>query len=537
MPGNEAQSVADKGFRRWAESAGMPLLVFVLGLMTGFPIAIFGFDFLMMHAASAFAVLFGLLFVIVVACVVIVAMRERIWARIFKQGDVELHQLSDPLQDVVRLTSERRVAEASIAASGLARVILARYAWIVTRRWIIGAVTGFVAVIAALAGSALLFQQNQLLRTQGELMREQTDRLLEQNRFIAFQIELGEAQRSTSIVPEILQIGALVGEEVHELSLAGNSRPSINDLSAPLRARLVAASNASRPYRYLRTPLADLDDALIMRSGLLRRTDLPAAELARDDIAELTGATPVFDGEQGGAMSDRPVSPERGQLLAMLATVGITDIGALLFADFSFAELRTAALSGVQLQSTMLRFADFDRQTLIACSFDGAAMEHARLRNARISHGSFTAAQHPLLEILRPTELAGADFSGAIIAESNFSGSRGLGLNFDGAVLHNVRFSGTDLSGATFRNTIFGTVDFTGAALRSVDFDGAIVFAADFLDQLAGQVEPETFVAERFELTAIDADTFAEHARWADAWLDGLEEGQAYRVDRVAEFE
>ena len=38
-------------------------------------------------------------------------------------------------------------------------------------------------------------------------------RIAEQNRSIEAQIEQGEAQRSTSIVPEILEIGALVGAE------------------------------------------------------------------------------------------------------------------------------------------------------------------------------------------------------------------------------------------------------------------------------------------------------------------------------------
>ena len=93
-----------------------------------------------------------------------------------------------------------------------------------------------------------------------------------------------------------------------------------------------------------------------------------------------------------------------------------------------------------------------------------------------------------------------------------------------------------DLAGSTFRNTIFGVVDFTGANLKSVDFDGAIVFDETFLDTVAAQAAPDGFVRDRFEL-APAPEAFAAHPRWADAWLDGLEDKTPYQIKRVKEFE
>lgn len=516
---------------------GVASVVFIIGVVVGFPLATFGAEFITQNAAVVFTLLFAFFVLVVVVAGVVLIFRQTIWERLFQRGQVEMERFARPLADVARFAAMKKVSEATESARDLAELVLARYAWVSTRRWLMATVTAFIAAIAALAGSALLFQQNQLLRNQIDLMQEQNSRIAEQNRSIEAQIEQGEAQRSTSIVPEILEIGALVGAEVQALAQAGNNSPVIADLSAPLRARLVAASNAARPYRYLRTPLADLDDGLIMKSGLLRRSDLAASALARDEIAALGGNAPVFEGEQRGELSDRPVSPERGQLLSLLTTMGITDLGNLAFADFSFAEVRGSSFSNLQMRSAVLRFADLDRQMVIASNFDGANLEHARFRNARLSFDSFGSTTILGLDYTKPTEIAGTDFSGAIIDNTSFSGSRGFGPNFDGAVLHKVSFAPADISGATFRNTIFGTVDFTGAFLKSVDFDGAIVFAADFLDQLAAQAAPDTFIRERFEIAPLDAAEFARHPRWADAWLDGLEEGQAYRIKRVGDFD
>lgn len=519
---------------------GISLVVFIIGVVIGFPLATFGVEFLTNNAGTVFGLLFGFLVLVLLITGTLVIFRRQIWESLFKRGEVEMERFARPLSEVARYAALQKVAEATESARDLAELVLARYAWVSTRRWLMATITAFIAAIAALAGSALLFQQNQLLRTQIGLMQDQNARIEEQNRFIASQIELGEAQRSTSIVPEILEIGSLIGSELERLAAAGNTRPQIADLSPSLRARIVAATTAARPYRYLRTPLLDLDDQMVMSSGLLRRTDLAAAETIRQQL-EAAGATAQFTGEQAGVMSDRPVSPERGQIISILMNSGLTDFSQLGFADFSFAEITTAAVGSLIFYDANLRFADFDRELIVDGRFDGAYLEHARFRNARISYSSFSTRDLPSISggaaMTRGTELAGTDFSGAILNTVRFDGSRGFGQNFDRSVVHKVHFNGTELAGGTFRGTIFGEVDFTGANLKSVDFDGAIVFDPAFLDKLANQAAPESFVRERFSIEPIDATTFAAHPRWADAWLDGLEDGQAYRITRVGAFE
>ncbi|MDP3315629.1 MAG: pentapeptide repeat-containing protein [Devosia sp.] len=521
---------------------GLSIVVFLIGVVVGVPIANFGADVLVEYAGQVFGVLFGVFLVVVIIASLVALFRRRIWGHVFKRAEFEMERFARPLAEVAKFAAEQRVAEATEAARDLAEMALARYAWVSTRRWLLASITALIAAIAALAGSALLFQQNNLLRTQIGLMGDQNARIEEQNRFIQSQIELGEAQRSTSIVPEILNIGAEVAREVDELRASGNGAPAISDLSPSLRARIVAASTASRPYRYLRTPLDDIDDQLLMSSGLLRRTDLAASAKVQAQLDAAQSGNVQFSGEQTGVMTDRPLSPERGQIMAILIYNRLTDFSTLIGADFSFAEVRAASMgSSLVLTFAALRFASFDRQLLIGANFSGAYLEHARFRNASINGSQFGIGTLPSITgegigFERGTQLSGTDFTGAIIKDTGFARARGFGINFDRAVIHKVQFTDAEMAGSTFRTSIFGVVDFTGANLASVDFDGALVFDPAFLDTVAAQAAKDTFVRERFELEPITPEQFSEHPRWADAWLDGLEEKQAYRIKRVTEF-
>lgn len=521
---------------------GLSIMVFLIGVVVGVPIANFGADVLVEYAGQVFGVLFGVFLVVVIIASLVALFRRRIWGHVFKRAEFEMERFARPLAEVAKFAAEQRVAEATEAARDLAEMALARYAWVSTRRWLLASITALIAAIAALAGSALLFQQNNLLRTQIGLMGDQNARIEEQNRYIQSQIELGEAQRSTSIVPEILNIGAEVAREVDELRASGNGAPAISDLSPSLRARIVAASTASRPYRYLRTPLDDIDDQLLMSSGLLRRTDLAASAKVQAQLEAAQSGNVRFSGEQTGVMTDRPLSPERGQIMAILIYNRLTDFSTLIGADFSFAEVRAASMgSSLVLTFAALRFASFDRQLLIGADFSGAYLEHARFRNASINGSQFGIGSLPSITgegigFERGTQLSGTDFSGAIIKDTGFAKARGFGINFDRAVIHKVQFTDAEMAGSTFRTSIFGEVDFSGANLASVDFDGALVFDPAFLDTVAKEAAKDTFVRERFELEPITPEQFSEHPRWADAWLDGLEEKQAYRIKRVTEF-
>ena len=150
-------------------------------------------------------------------------------------------------------------AGATSAARDLVALVLARYSWVATRRWIIAALTGLIAAMAALAGTALLFKQNQLIEAQ------RTALLAEQNAKIAWytvlqelDLQLAEAARNAALAVEITQIAAELGRVLDRIDTQEGARPEgtsdaiqTADLSRELVLRITSVSRATKPYRFL----------------------------------------------------------------------------------------------------------------------------------------------------------------------------------------------------------------------------------------------------------------------------------------------
>ena len=368
----------------------MALLVFLLGLAVGFPAATLGVGFIVDNAVPAVAAMLAVLVLALVGAGFIIIYRRRIWNAVFRRGQVEAEGFVAPLTDVVRYVVRQKAEEAIVSARELGELVVARYAWIMARRWMLATVTTLLVGMAALAGAALLFQQNQLLREQIVLLAQQNDRISDQTALLEAQIQLGEAQRSTAIVPEILAIGAAIGEETTALAEDGRAAPTFHaaELSDALRARIVAATNAARPYLHAQSPLSVLSEPEITAAAVARRTDLPGVLAQYDAVqAEQPGARPLSElGIATGELTDRKSSPERGQLISLLYNSRINDTALLTYvgADFSFAELRQPMLMGMSFRHALLRFADFSRIPGPRCRFPRwSARPHAFPRVTR----------------------------------------------------------------------------------------------------------------------------------------------------------
>jgi len=543
-PSDETPKPPEKAAGTGIGIVGISVIVFILGVVVGVPIANFGADVLVEYAGQVFAILFGIFLIVLFAAALIALFRRQIWSAILKRAEIELERFAGPLADVAKFAAEQRVAEATTAARDLAELVLARYAWVSTRRWLIAAITALIAAIAALAGSALLFQQNNLLRSQMVLMAQQNDRVGEQNNLLRSQVALVEAQRAVAIVPEILDIGATLARELDALDLPAGTRPTLAQLSPTLRARFVAATLAARPYRYMRPAWWGAGDQVMSAVALSRRPELKRAQEASAGIL----AKAAERGLSTDGLTDRPVSPERGQLLGMLGAINVPNIQLLSSAgvDFTFAEIRQEKLAGMSLALTNLRFADFSTVELASMSFTGAFLENARFRDAIIQRSSFSGiagaptwtpyASSPAMAWR--TQLTGADFSGAVVVETGFTDLNGIALDFDGATLNNLDFARAEIAGATFRDAVIGKVNFTGASLKSVDFDGAVVFEPDFLTRVAAKAAPDSFIADRFEIVPITPDELAALPQWALLdYIGTLWQQPAFRIKRIKDFE
>ncbi|MDF1609610.1 pentapeptide repeat-containing protein [Hoeflea sp. YIM 152468] len=528
---------------RPAYRGGTAILVFVLGVACGIPAAIFMPGFLTDHGSVVLGIVLGALLFALVVLSLIFVFRQPLWRWVFQRTEVEVTQFAGPLADVARYAAGQQVNEATQAAKSFAEIALARYAWITTRRWLVASITGLIAAMAALAGSALLFEQNKLLRVQSGLLVEQNQRIDFQNALIDTQIQLAEAERSAQIGPEVVEIGALIGAERQRYLDGGGDIENfgLGDLSSSTRGRIVAASLVARPYRYLSPSNANPRDTDgLMRTALARRPDAVANQSVLDDGP----ARPEAE-----RLVDRAVSPERGDLLTMLTANGVLETEALTFlgADFSFAEFRREVAGGLSMRHARLAFADFSWTRMIECRFGAAQLDHARIENAVVRGSDFSslaAAQVAApfsaagLDYL-PTSMAGISFQGSVIHATGFARVNAIAPVFDGAVVAMADFTGASIGGASFRDAMIIDSVFEGASLLSMDLEGAIVFEQTFLARLKQAAAPGSFVAERWTLAPVPAGEVASHPGYVEMTNHVPESAyaglQAWRISRVAQ--
>jgi uncharacterized protein YjbI with pentapeptide repeats len=218
-------------------------------------------------------------------------------------------------------------------------------------------------------------------------------------------------------------------------------------------------------------------------------------------------------------LTDRPASPERGQLLRVLVSSGVRNLELLTFAglDLDFAILRATDLQLVTAQQARLAYADFSGSYIVECDFGMAILDNSRFRLANIARTRFAALAPdqvrpplPAQEGLTLTRMYGADFQRATIIDSDFSGAALTAANFDGALLDGVDFGDADLSAATLRDTVILAADFGGTFLKRADFDGAVVFGEDFLTELGKAAASDSFDPALYRLDPVELASLDE---------------------------
>ncbi|KAF0116287.1 MAG: Uncharacterized protein FD150_457 [Rhodobacteraceae bacterium] len=531
-------------------AGGMGLLFFAFGIAAGVLGAYVAVGFLADSAGLILSVFLSALLVVLILGVLIFALRKTLLRRLFGHADVALEQIADPLARIADRAFDRDPVGATSAARDLVAMVLARYAWISTRRWIIASLTALIAAMAALAGTALLFKQNQLIAVQTDLLREQNTRIQEQTQLIQTDVQLAEAARNAALAVEITDIAAELGRVVDRVNGGGAVNPvnvldPVADLDRSLVLRITSISRALLPYRFLDTGLRSEDMTDGLRVALMRRRE--ALGDRYDKSAAYFGWEERTDAT---ALTDRPASPERGQLLRVLVSSGVRNLELLTFAglDLDFAMLRASDLNLVTAQQARLAYADFSGSYIVECDFGTAILDNSRFRLANISRTRFAALGPdqvrpplPAQDGLTLTRMYGADFQRATIIDSDFSGAALTAANFDGALLDGADFSNADLSAATLRGAVILAADFGGTFLKRADFDGAVVFGDDFLTQLATAAAPDSFDAALYRLDPVELRSLDEimvvnnHITREDL-ASRTTGAKAFRVTRTGDF-
>ena len=226
--------------------------------------------------------------------------------------------------------------------------------------------------ITALVGLYFAYQANSLLNGQNELLATQTRHLQVQTEQIEMQTALSEATRRASLNFELANILQGISDQTSSIK-EGDHHAAIK-LSNGLYGRIVALSRNLKPYHYL-----------------------------NDD----------------GTLIERPLSPERGQLLIALHASGVDLSPVARDIDFTASDLERANLRGADLSDMVMSKSNLNGADLSKSSLRGTDLRDADLRNANLIFSDLSLGSDDKTSYqgsLQGASLAGCDFYGAVIS-------------------------------------------------------------------------------------------------------------------------
>lgn len=268
----------------------------------------------------------------------------------------------------------------------------------------------------------LVSLQNGLFGNQNQLVGQQNQLVGQQNRRIEQQTELLEADRRSSLV---FLMGHIMDKVDEELKKKKNRKERF--LSFELMGRISALSQSLKPYRYLQ------NDKLI----------------------------------------ERPLSPERGQLLLSLVNsqLNIDTTLKTIYANtrFDFCDLQEAVLINAYMNRVKMPHA-----SLYASDFSEAILTEADLAEADLRYTNLTNAD------CSDSHLLGADMQHALFSNANLSKARLMDAVLDNANMRGVNLSGAYLDGASLRdvdltNALLANCRFNRVDLTRAELSGAVV--------------------------------------------------------------
>ena len=364
-------------------------------------------------------------FVIIIAVFAVLAFlvvqyKERVLKMLFGVTNTDLNEVKDVGQSLFLNSWNRDFTHAKTDFDTLFTKIFAWYSWMSFRRWIVLIFNTLFISFGGLLGTVLIFNQNKLLTQQNALLERQNIRIDQQT-------YLQEADRRSSL---IFLMGNLLDAVDKELK-ADVGQPGIRDLSPQIIGRVIALSKSLRPYRYL----------------------------------------------NGDTLIPRELSPERGQLLLSIVTSQIDNSSVRRIfqgADFSYADMRGAVLSGEYLEGINLYAADLSNAVLDETNLNRANLSSANMENAIFARATLQSAR------LREANLRNTYFESANLRQANCYAAQMRGAKLNGADLWHTHFSQANLDHADLSGALMSQTSLEGTSL-----DSTIVYEQDWLLKMA----------------------------------------------------
>lgn len=297
---------------------------------------------------------------------------------------------------------------------------------------------GIVGILLALIPIWLLFNQNQLITKQNEVIESQTGLIANQNKRLDQQTYLQEAERRSALIFIYGGLLETINQEVKE----AEEKTGRRNLSPQIIGQIIALSQRMKPYRYLE------NDSLI----------------------------------------SKPLSPERSQLLISLIESKLdssTYLNIFKKADFSYADLESVNLEGQDLRYINLSYSNLKGANLRYTKLDFANLSKTELDSVDLVKSSL------FLTNLNNSHIYGTDFRTSSLKSSFFIDCKINNTKFDYADLRNTVFDKSVIENVIFRNARFDNVDTINN--DNPNFFRGIMkeyFDENKLDTIQGQINP-----------------------------------------------
>lgn len=225
----------------------------------------------------------------------------------------------------------------------------------------------------------------------------------------------------------------------------------------------------------------------------------PRRELSEgtiDQIKALSYTFKPYKYVEGDSLSERKVSPERGQLLLMLSGMQMDSVSLrkiLATTSFAGADLRGVDLEGVYLDSVDLNSADLQEAKMSGAHLQGANLRMtnlwaADLHGAHLKDADLTRADLSWADLIgsdmRNVNLHEADAVSAQLRQVDLQGAYMQWIDLSGAFLHQANVADTDMFRATLTRAQLVKTNLSGANLKyaivsEANLDEAIFDGAD----------------------------------------------------------
>lgn len=358
--------------------------------------------------------------VVITGFLLVYTFKKRITAFIFGNATANAGEVIEDAQRVADALTDRfadtLLRDVAPDVRQRVRYILPRltnwFVWSRFRNWWWRWVLGVFVSLGGLTGTLLLMNQNELLQNQNTLIQRQ--------------MSLEEANRRSALVVLMSNIMDKVDSEIKEqrgqLLKKNLSKAAVDSvkfsLSQSLIGQIAALSHSFKPYRYM----------------------------------------------EGDSLIDKPLSPERGQLLITLVQIPL-DSNTLhqiyLYATFRNADLKDAILNRVNLSGLDLDGANFAKAYLI-----GADLHRTMLKGADLSYANLSNA------ILEAANMDGGVLKGTILFNANLRASSLVKADLLEAGLEQSNLRQSTLYGASLIRTNLGGADLSEADLLGDGFYG-----------------------------------------------------------------